>query len=75
MKRWPKYKLGQVGVGSNIVQNHIGSPIWSLFAPIHMQSWPEWSAENYYFQFASNYINSFEVNIIHIKLEELCSYD
>ena len=40
MKSWPKVKLGQVQVGSNIAQNHssstychIGSHIWSLFAP------------------------------------------
>ena len=23
--------------------DHIGSHIWSLFAPIHMQSWPKWN--------------------------------
>ena len=41
MKSWPKVKLGQVQVGSNIAQNPIGSHIWSLFAPIHMKSWPK----------------------------------
>ena len=79
MKSWPKVKLGQVQVSSNIAQNHsyspwkvmsdhysheklarseiwssssrfehcsesliwpIGSHSWSLFAPIHMKSWP-----------------------------------
>ena len=40
MKSWPKVKLGQVQVGSNIAQNHSSSP-WSLFAPIHMKSWPK----------------------------------
>ena len=43
MKIWPKVKLGQVEVGSNIAQNH--QPIWSnilsLIAPIHMKSWPK----------------------------------
>ena len=45
MKSWPKPKLGQVQIGSNIAQNHSSSPyeshIWSLFAPIHMKSWPK----------------------------------
>ena len=62
MKSWPKVKLGQVQVGSNIAQNHSSSPyrksylviicpssheklikseIWSLFAQIHMKSWPK----------------------------------
>ena len=45
MKSWPKVKLGQVQVGSNIAQNPsskpIGSHIWSLFAPIHMKNWPK----------------------------------
>ena len=26
MKSWPKVKLGQVGVSSNIAQNHSSSP-------------------------------------------------
>ena len=43
MQSWPKVKLGQVQVGSNIAQNHSYNPyevyIWSLFAPIHMKSW------------------------------------
>ena len=44
MKSWPKVKLGQVQVGSNIAQNHSSSKyevIWSLFVPIHMKSWPK----------------------------------
>ena len=44
MKSLSNVKLGKVQVGSNIAQNHsstIGSPIWSLFAPIHMKSWPK----------------------------------
>ena len=41
---WLKAKLGQVGLGLNIAQNHFSSPgshSWSLFDPIHMQSWPK----------------------------------
>ena len=45
MKNWPKSKLGQVGVGSNIAQNHSCSPleshIWPLFVPIHLTNWPK----------------------------------
>ena len=37
MKSWPKVKLGQVQVGSNIAQEVISG---QLFAPIHMKSWP-----------------------------------
>ena len=41
MTSWPKSKLGEVGVGSNIAQNHSSSPIgghiWSLLAPIHLE--------------------------------------
>ena len=40
-----KVKLGQVQVSSNIAQNthlaHRKSYIWSLFAPIHVESWPK----------------------------------
>ena len=37
-------KLGQVGVGSNITQDHSSSLkevnyVWSLFSQIHMKSW------------------------------------
>ena len=40
MKSWPKVKSGQVGVGSNIAQNHSFS-LWEvIFGPIHMQSLP-----------------------------------
>ena len=43
MKSWPKMKLCQVGVDSNIAQNHSSNPIeshvWSLFTPIHITSW------------------------------------
>ena len=43
MKSWLKLKLGLVGIGSNIAQNHLSSllrsPIWSLVAPMHMQGW------------------------------------
>ena len=38
MKSGPKVRSGQAGVGSNI---GLGSHIWSLFAPIHMQSLPK----------------------------------
>ena len=46
MKSWPKLKLGQIGVSSNIAQNHSFSlqeviSGHSLFAPIHMKSWPK----------------------------------
>ena len=45
MKSWPKVKLGQIQVGSNIAQNHSFNTykvnIWSLFALIHMTSWPK----------------------------------
>ena len=44
VKSWPKAKLGQVEVGSNIAQNHllgIGSHMWSLYMPMHVQSWPK----------------------------------
>ena len=37
-------KLGQIGVGLNIDQNHsscLQSYIWSLFAQIHMKSGPK----------------------------------
>ena len=30
MKSWPKVKLGQVQVGSNIAQNHSMSLVWPL---------------------------------------------
>ena len=41
MNSWPKVKSGQVGVGSNIAQNHSFS-LWEvIFAPIHMKSLPE----------------------------------
>ena len=45
MKSWPKAKLGQIQVGSNIAQNHSSSPYEVIsghyFPPIHMKSWPK----------------------------------
>ena len=44
MKSLPKVKFGQVGVGSNIAQNHSSSDIWSylvLFTPIPKKSLPK----------------------------------
>ena len=42
MKSWPKVKLGQVGVGLNIAQNHFSSPQEVIsghyLPPIHMKS-------------------------------------
>ena len=36
-----KLKLGQVGVGSNIAQNHTRLAYRELFAQMHMKSWPK----------------------------------
>ena len=33
MKSWPKVKLGQVQVGSNIAQNHSSSPYLAIICP------------------------------------------
>ena len=44
MKSWPKVKLSQVEVGSNmlkITRLATWSHIWPLLAPIHMTSWPK----------------------------------
>ena len=45
MKSWPKVKLGQVQVGSNIAQNHSSSKQEVISGhylfPIHMKSWPK----------------------------------
>ena len=43
-----KVKLCQVLVVSHLAQNHLSSPYkhkWSLFAPIHIQSWPNVNAK------------------------------
>ena len=64
MKSCPNVKLGQVGICSNIAQNHSFSPldvIWSLLAPIHMQSWPNMKLGRYYllqFGFIYRYLAS-----------------
>ena len=39
MKSWPKVKLGQVGVSSNISQNHSSLARKSYLPPIHLKSW------------------------------------
>ena len=45
MKTWPKSKLNQIKSRfehySDSLIYAIESQIWSLFAPIHMKSWPK----------------------------------